>query len=163
MQDTAISLLHRVKSSEKPFAQVVEVLEAKLGHVTGEQLRQIVQSSTTADQYAQAVQPFIGSSGFTVFAEFDHGLWISMFFKPLKAKLYVLGNPLFAKDMLTRDAAAGLYVPTRLYVYEDKQGVTQLAYDPLSGFANQFHDPALTAVAMAVDEKLEALVDLAVG
>ena len=163
MLDTAISVLHRVKSSEKPFAQVIEVLEAQLGHITGEQLRQIVQTSTSADQYAQAVQPFIGPSGFTVFAEFDHGLWISMFFKPLKAKLYVLGNPLFAKDMLTLDPATGLYVPTRLYVHEDHQAVTQLAYDPLSGFANQFHDPALTAAARAVDEKLDALVALAAG
>ena len=86
-----------------------------------------------------------------------------MFFKPLKAKLYVLGNALFAKDMLTRDVAVGLYVPTRLYVYEDKQGVTQLAYDRLSDFVEQFHDPAITAVAKMVDEKLDALVDLAVG
>ena len=161
MRGTAISVIHRMKLSEKPFAQVIEVLEAQLGHIAGEQLEQIVQSSTSADQYAQAIQPFIGPSGFTVFTEIDHGLWISKFFKPLKAKLYVLGNSLFAKDMLTQDAAIGLYVPTRLYVYEDEQGATQLAYDQLSDFANQFHDSALTAVAKAVDEKLEALVVLA--
>lgn len=163
MQDTAISVFHKVKSSEKPFAQVVEVLEAQLGHITGEQLRQIAQSSASADEYARAIQPFIGPSGLISFTEIDHGIWISMFYKPLKAKLYILGNPLFAKDMLTQDAGIGLYVPTRLYVYEDKQAVTQLAYDQLSDFANQFNDPTLTAVAKTVDEKLDALVALAAG
>ncbi len=116
-----------------------------------------MQSIKSAEQLAQVLQPFTGSSGFMVFAEFNQGIWISKFYKPFKGKLYVLGNPVFAKDMLTRDAAVGLYVPTRLYVYEDKHGVTQLAYDQLSSFANQFHDPALTAVTEAIDKKLRSI------
>jgi len=162
MQDT-ISVVHKAKPSDKPFAQVVEALEAQLGHVTMGQMGQIVQSSTSPDHYAEALQKHIGPSGFIVFGEFDHGPWMSMFYKPIKARLYVLGNPLFAKDLLMQDAAAGLYVPTRLCVYEDERGVTQLAYDRLADFARQFHNPLLTAAAELVDQKLDALVALAAG
>jgi len=62
----------------------------------------IVQSSASSEQFAKALQPYIGPSGFIIFGEYDHGLWVSRFYTALKAKLYVLGNPLFAKDMLTQ-------------------------------------------------------------
>src|SRR5262249_59176331 len=154
MPDTTISVFHKVQPSERSFAQVIEALEAQLGQITGEQLAQFVQSSTSAEEFGQAMQPFIGPSGLMIFRQFDHGRWMSLVFQPLKAKLYLLGNPLFAKDMLAEDAAAGLYLPTRLCIYEDRQGVTQLAYDRLADFAHQFGNPALTSVAEAVDQHL---------
>jgi uncharacterized protein (DUF302 family) len=163
MPTNAIPVFHRVRPSQKPFAQVIEALQSQLGRITAEEQKQIVVSSTSADQFAKALEPFIGPSGFIIFHEFDHGMWLTKFFKPLKAKLYVLGNPFLAKDLLVRNAAAGPYVPTRLCVYEDDQGTTQLAYDELSDFVSGFHNPDLTTAAEAVDRKLEALVDLAAG
>lgn len=163
MRDTAMPIFHKATSSKKSFIEVTNALASQLGQITGEQFRQIVESSKSADEYTLAIQSFIGPSGFTVFTEIDHGVWITRFFNPLMARLYVLGNPLFAKDMLIRNTGVGLYVPTRLYVYEDQQGITQLAYDQLRDFANQFNDPQLTAVAEMVDQKLDALISLVAG
>ncbi|WP_460206121.1 DUF302 domain-containing protein [Scytonema sp. NUACC21] len=44
----------------------------------------------------------------------------------VKAKLYVIGNPLIAKQMLEQNLGVGLYVPLRLFVYEDQKGRTQI-------------------------------------
>ena len=160
MQSGKAMVTHQVVISETPFANILDALEAQLGRISAEQLRQIVESSASGDQFVQAIKPFIGPSGFTIFFETDHGLWISRLFEPLKAKLYVLGNPLLAKDMLLQNLAAGLYAPTRLYVYENQQGMTCLAYDKLSDFVAHFQNSAISAVAELVDQKLEALIAL---
>jgi hypothetical protein len=77
-----MTIIHRDVSSEKPYAQVIERLEAKLGRYSAEQQAQVAQSSASADQFAQAVAPFIGSSGLTNLMENNHGFWMSKLFKP---------------------------------------------------------------------------------
>lgn len=160
MQIDKMTVSHQVVASKRPFADVLSKLESQMGRVNAEQLWQIGESSTSGEQFVQAVEPFVGPSGFTIFFETDHGLWISRLFEPFRAKLYVLGNPLLAKDIVLQDSRVGLYVPTRLYVDKDKQGITHLAFDRLSDLLSQFHNPAISAVAEIVDQKLESLIVL---
>ncbi len=48
----------------------------------------------------------------------------------MKAQLFVIGNPLTARKLLEAGGPeVGLYLPTKIYVYEDANGVAHVSYD----------------------------------
>jgi len=69
----------------------------------------------------------------------------------------LIGNPLTAARMTTRQIGAGLYAPLSLLIYADESG-TVLEYDRPSSLFAQFHDAGVDEVARELDEKMAALV-----
>jgi hypothetical protein len=104
------------------------------------------------------------------FFEVDHGAWMPLFkdslaWKPvngrnLKAKRFILGNPLIAIGMLKWDLDAGLYAPTELLLVEEESGGCRIVYQLPSGLVAGYEDAGaeLKKGAQVLDEKLEALV-----
>lgn len=157
---------HVIVSSNKSFEQVAEAVDsmAMAGKIDLAVIEQIVLVSKSWDDFREKIESkvgSIGSSGFMTFTEIDHGSLMSLAFEGVKAKLYVIGNPLFAKQMLEQNLGVGLYVPLRLFVYEDKEGRTQIAYDKPSSLLGQFQNEKISAVAQMLDRKLEELATTA--
>ena len=73
---------------------------------------------------------------------------------PVRAKHYLVGNPLIASRMVGRHTAAALYVPLRVLIYEDKRGRAVIAYDQPSSLLGQFLDDPVLDVARMLDRKL---------
>jgi len=103
------------------------------------------------------------------FIEFDHGIWLPIFDAPttktadgrrLKAKRFILGNPLIAIGMLKWDLDAGLYVPVELFLVEEESGGCRVIYQEPSGLVAGFEGAGneLRKAAEGLDGKLEALV-----
>jgi uncharacterized protein (DUF302 family) len=97
-----------------------------------------------------------------LFGTTDHGALLSAFGEQRRAIQYVVGNPLVAMQMTRLDLGAALYAPLRVLIREE-QGKTCLEYDRPSSLFRRFARPEISAVASALDRKLEALVAAAIA
>ncbi|MEH2169611.1 MAG: DUF302 domain-containing protein [Nostoc sp.] len=159
METLTLSRTHIIVSSDKSFEQVVEAIEsiAMTDKLDLAVVEQIVLASNSWDEFQEALQSKIGSSGLMTFTKIDHGSLMSLAFEGNKAKLYVIGNPLIAKQMLEQNLGVGLYVPLRMLVYENQQGKTQISYEKPSSLLGQFQNDKILAIALMLDRKLEEL------
>jgi uncharacterized protein (DUF302 family) len=57
--------------------------------------------------------------------------------------------------------AVGLYLPTRIFVYEDANGATQISYDKMSSVFASWNNAALVAVGEKIDSVLGQLASSA--
>jgi uncharacterized protein (DUF302 family) len=81
----------------------------------------------------------------------------------MKAHCFIIGNPVTARSLLAAgDPALGLYLPTRILIFEAPAGDVHVAYDRLPLMAPSGNN-ALSAVAASIDELLEALAQAAAG
>jgi uncharacterized protein (DUF302 family) len=111
----------------------------------------------TWEAYEREVQSYVGSSGFMLFASFDHGAWINKAGIERKLLRVVIGNPLIAITMLRHDVTAGLFAPVELLIAEEQPGRSSLTYVVPSSLMVVEENAPLRAAAVALDAKLAAL------
>ena len=86
--------------------------------------------TATADALASAVE----SAGATVIARVDHGKGAMSVDADIGAsQLLIFGNPAIGTPAMEADRLAGLYLPLKVLVYEDRDGKTWLAYENPQG------------------------------
>ena len=95
-----------------------------------------------------------------VMATVDQGNMLSMTGLRLKATLFLVGNPTVGKKLFEQDHAVGLYVPLRVFVYDDKDGKTFVTYDRPSDLLGRFNNQEIDQTAQMLDHKLESLVHM---
>src|SRR5262245_31511154 len=152
-----VTIEHVHVQTEKPFAEVADALEARMGKfdpAVYEQLR----SGADPEAVRARLERMAGPSGFMLFRTSDHGALLRLAGQTKRAVQYLLGNPLFAVRMTQHDIRAGLYAPLRVLVYEDEGGRTCVEYDRPSSLFGQFGNASVTEVATMLDRKLEQLV-----
>ena len=99
-----------------------------------------------------------GPSGFLLFRTSNHEALLRLVGQKRKALQHLVGNPLIALQMTQHDIRASLYAPLRVLLYENEEGKTCVEYDKPSSLFGQFGNAEITAVALMLDRKLEALV-----
>ena len=95
-----------------------------------------------------------------IMATVDQGNMLSMTGLKLKATLFLVGNPTVGKKVFEQNHGAGLYMPLRVYIYEDKDGRTYVSYDKPSSLLAQFDNQEINQTAAMLDQKLEGLVHM---
>jgi uncharacterized protein (DUF302 family) len=123
--------------------------------------RVTVSSNKSFDDVADAVKSLVAKNGMMVMAEVDQGKMLSMTGLSLKAKLFLIGNPVVGKQLFEQDHAVGLYVPLRIFVYSDNSGKTFISYDKPSSLLSQFENPKIGMAAGMLDQKLAGLSNMA--
>lgn len=160
--ESTITTTHVVLSSQKPFEVAVKDLEAELGKASTELLGNRLSASKNFAELTAEMEPLAGRSGLITVAELNWGKVMSRVPVNMKARLFVIGNPLTAKKLLEAGGPdVGLYLPTKIFVYQDKQGVTQVSYDKMAPIMAQYKNPQLNAVAEKIDETLAKLASSA--
>jgi uncharacterized protein (DUF302 family) len=124
-----------------------------------------VASQHSFDQTISALKSAVGQGGMMVMATVDQGNMLSMTGLRLKATLFLVGNPTVGKKLFEQNHAVGLYVPLRVFVYEDnvyedKDGKTYVSYDKPSELLGQLNNPEIDQTARMLDEKLDSLVQM---
>jgi len=150
-------MTHVAVETDQPYAQVVQAFEARIGRHEFAAYTRVIEGAATPEAFARGIEALVGESGFMSFLEADHGEWFTRYFGPLNAKLYVIGNPIIAKDMLVHAGGVGLYVPLRVLIYEDAPGHTRIDYDEPSSLMRQFNSAEILTVASSLDTKLADL------
>jgi uncharacterized protein (DUF302 family)/GNAT superfamily N-acetyltransferase len=163
METATFTGTHVTVPSSKPYEQVIRALESVLGEGNSRSFTEMVGATATWDEFVRGTEQRVGKSGFVIFAQIDHGAWMSRVPHDMKGKLYVIGNPLIAKQMLEHVPEVGLYVPVRIYVHEDQRGTTKIDYDEVSPIFERFGNEKVNEVARELDQKLEELAKGAAG
>lgn len=153
---TTLQVQHYVHVTDRSFEDVLSDLKKTTGSIE-EGFQQIADTTSGKQEFIDTFKAREGSSGFMRFLPIDHGGWLGNFSGAKKAVMYVIGNPLIAVTMLEHDIAAGLNVPTRIYVFEGYDGQTRVAYDLPSTLMGDIENPALIEAAKKLDDKLIAL------
>jgi uncharacterized protein (DUF302 family) len=108
--------------------------------------------------FATEITRHLGSSEFMLMHLIDHGEWLQTAGINRKALRAILGNPLIAITMLRHDLTAGLFAPVELLLLEEDHNRSSLTYIKPSSLMVVDDNPPLRAAALALDEKLAALV-----
>jgi uncharacterized protein (DUF302 family) len=119
-----------------------------------------VPSQHPFDQTVGALKSAVGQGGMMVMATVDQGNMLSMTGLRLKATLFLVGNPTVGKKLFEQDRAVGLYVPLRVFVYEDKDAKTYVSYDKPSELLGQLNNQEIDQTARMLDQKLDSLVQM---
>ena len=164
MSITNFTNAHVVLASAKPFAQAIKDIQAEMGRASTEVLGEKLSASKDFAEFTEEMEFLSGRSNFINVALLNWGKVMAKVPIGMKAVLFVIGNPLTARKLLEAGGPeVGLYLPTKIYVYEDSQGVTQVTYDQLGPVMAQYNNPRLNAVAAAIDKALANLADKAVN
>lgn len=145
------------------FDEVLIRLRARMGRASVQEIVALAKTPISQEDYVREVEArFVGESGFMLFAELDHGAWLSKFGVHRRTVRWILGNPLIAITMIRHDITAGLFAPVELLVTEEEDGRgTTVTYVRPSSLMVIAENSSLLAAATALDEKYDRLVALA--
>lgn len=146
---------------DTPFDEVTRRVEAQAGRADLQKLSELLARGAPAAGVRAALEKMARPSGLMIFTEFDHGRLLALAGQEVRARLYVLGNPLIALEMTRHDRTVGLYAPWRLFVYEGDDGKVRLTCDRPTAVLGQFGHERIGAVARELERKLEGLVEAA--
>ena len=119
-----------------------------------------VPSQKNFDQTVSHLKSAVAQGGMMIMATVDQGNMLSMTGLKLKATLFLVGNPTVGKKIFEQTHAAGLYLPLRVFVYEDKDGKTYVSYDKPSVVLGQFENQEVDQTAGMLDQKLDGLAHM---
>jgi len=145
--------------SSKPFDEVIQALDAAVGHPDMREFGKSVIAARTWPEFEKVVQAALGPAGFMEFLRFDHGHMIAKDHgsgTPRIVRL-VVGNPLIMKRMAEHVPDAGSYAPVTILIDERTDGV-HLSYDLMASFLAPYGNLAASRVARDLDSKVEALL-----
>jgi uncharacterized protein (DUF302 family) len=151
-------------ASRKTFDEVRAALEALASSPGFAIFGQPGATGPDPAEGARRLDALADKDGLIILAESDVGPRQSRLIgKPVRAKTYMIGNPLIAARMIALDPAAALYVPLRVLVYEDARGVAHIAYDRPSGLLDALGNETVSEVARTLDRKIHELAATAAG
>mgnify|MGYP005814473547 CR=1 FL=1 len=119
-----------------------------------------VPSQKNFEQTVNQLKSSVAQGGMMIMATVDQGNMLSMTGLKLKATLFLVGNPTVGKKIFEQTHAAGLYLPLRVFVYEDNNGKTYVSYDKPSSLLAQFRNAEVDQTAAMLDQKLDGLVHM---
>jgi uncharacterized protein (DUF302 family) len=146
--------------SARSYEEVLRRLREQTGRAPISEFNALVASVSSAEQFHREVtERFIGASGFMIFAEIDHGKWISHYGIHRRVVRVILGNPLIAITMLRHDISAGLFAPVELLLADHENGSgCILYYVRPSSLMMVEKNSQLASAALELDRKLDLLI-----
>jgi len=97
--------------SDHGFEEVVRRLHEQTGRTTVGEIGAIAATASSAgDFHKDVTQRFVGSSGFMIFTEFDHGGWISRYGINRRVLRVIDGNPELASAASELDRKLDLLI-----------------------------------------------------
>jgi hypothetical protein len=159
-----ITTEHVALRSTRDFASTVKNLAAELGKASTEKLMDRLAGSADWNDYAEQCSDLAGRSNLIEVGQLNWGKVLSLSGVPMKARCFVVGNPVTAQKLLSAGGAwVGLYLPTKIFVFEDADGAVHVSYDKFLPIMAPLGNAALDKVAGAIDAVLERLGAAATG
>jgi uncharacterized protein (DUF302 family) len=100
------------------------------------------------------VATYLGPTGFVALARLDQGVLLSLNGEPLGATLYLVGNPLLARRVLSADPAAALHAPFGVAVFADHVGNAHVSYDTPSSLFSSLGSKEVDEIGRELDNKI---------
>ena len=123
-----------------------------------------VKAGGAVDKTMDALQMAVEAAGATVFARVDHAKGAEeagMYLRP--EELLIFGNPQLGSLVMQDNPLAGLYLPTKVLVYEDADGQTWLVYEEPEEMLDGLDLPEDAEYLQKMDAALKNLTTEAAG
>jgi uncharacterized protein (DUF302 family) len=147
-------------SSLRRFAFATALLAAFASTAFAQNDRVSVPSSKSFDQTVAAFKAAVSKGGMMVMSTIDQGNILKMTGLQMKGTTFLIGNPNVGKKVFAQDPAAGLYLPIRVYIYENSAGKTFFSYDKPSAELKQFNNTAVDKTAAMLNQKLSMMAHM---
>ena len=125
-----------------------------------QEARVSVPSNKSFEQTVEAFKMAVNKGGMMVMSAVDQGNMLKMTGLEMKGTLFLVGNPNVGKKVFEQNAAAGLYLPLRVYIYQGADGKTYLSYDKPSVVLKPFNNSNIDETAGMLDQKLDMLTHM---
>ena len=150
MTVSTIALDHVDLLSRKGFDDTVRDLVSELGKASTQEITDRLAGAEDWPNYAAQCAALAGPSGLIEVGRLDWGAVLTLSGIAMKASCFIICNPVAAQKLLaTGDPALGLYLPTKILVFEAPAGDVHVAYDRLHSSHRQ-ENGALSAIFPAV-------------
>jgi uncharacterized protein (DUF302 family) len=151
-------------TSSKPFGQVVEAVNADIGHPDMDEFRRSTHEARSFAELKRAVEKGLSESGLTLFMQLDHGAVVRKQTGRDTPRIirFVIGNPLIMMEMAKHVPDAGSYAQVTVLVDERADGV-HLSYDKMTSLLAPYGNREALDVARDLDSKVEDLLRNAAG
>ena len=121
-----------------------------------------VAATGSVAEVTDRLEAAVTGAGATVFARVNHGAGAASVDMDLAdAELLIFGNPMLGTPAMQADMHAGIVLPLRVLVYEDAEGATWLAYQPVEELFGGLDIPADAEVRGRIAGALERLTGAA--
>jgi hypothetical protein len=145
--------------SSKPFKEILNVIDAAIGHPDLRELHKSIAAAKTYSEMESAVHKVVGPTDLMEFMRLDLGEVIAKGRNgntPKSLRLLV-GNPVIMRQMTELVPDAGAYAPVTILIDERADGV-HLSYDRMASLLAPYQNPEALNVAKDLDLKVETLL-----
>jgi uncharacterized protein (DUF302 family) len=145
--------------SRKSLREVLEILDAGVGHTNMNELWQKLFHASTVSEVDEIMLSAVGSSGLIEFLRFNHGGIVHKDGSksvPGNVRL-VVGNPSIMRRMVEHVPDAGSYAPVTILI-DERPDATHISYDRMVSFLQSYSHEEALKVARDLDAKVEKLL-----
>ena len=146
-------------TSSKPFDQVVQAVNAGIGHPDMAEFAKSTHAARSFAELKSVVEKGLSKAGLMLFMQLDQGAVVQKETgqdTPRIVRL-LIGNPLIMKEMAKHVPDAGSYAPVTVLVDERADGV-HLSYDRMASLLAAYGNRDALLVAEDLDNKVETIL-----
>lgn len=158
MASTTYSAIRLTYDSAASFEETRARLDERVPLLEPSASVGLVVGGATWAEVEATVDRTVGPTGLVALARLDTGALLSLSGHPLDATLYLVGNPVLARDLTAIAPIGALYAPFRVAVYRDATGV-HIAYDQPSSVFVSLGSPAVDEIAAGLDDKIHIVAE----
>jgi len=152
------SILRTTVQTRMSYPELVVAFESALGRWEPSVAKRLVQSRATWAEVRREVSQVSEPRGLMIISQADQGALTSLSGVQKQCKLYLVGNPVIASEILAIDPRASLYVPFRVCLYQEAEAVSgSISYDRPSSSLATLGRAELADVGLLLDGKIDDL------
>jgi uncharacterized protein (DUF302 family) len=141
------------------YDAAILAFERSIGRLDIAATQALVARKASWGEVEAAMAAMAGPSGLMLFTQFDQGSVASLAGRPIRCRLYVIGNPAIATQIIRIDVRASFYVPFRVAIFEhDEPPGAVISFDRPSSFLSVLGRTELAEIGRQLDAKIDAVV-----
>ena len=141
------------------YDTLVGRFERELGRLDAAAIAGMVERHAPWRDVETAVEAMGGRHGLMIFYRADQGAVTSLSGREKRCRLYLIGNPVIANQIVDIDLRGGFYVPFRVCLYDDRgPGGAAICYDRPSSFLAALGRSELDGFGVLLDGKIDGVV-----
>lgn len=138
------------------FGALVAEFEKRLAHYEFDVGAALIDRGAAWGEVEREIDDMVGDKPLVLFLSINQGEFASLKGLPRHCKLYLVGNPVIATEIVNIDIRGAMLVPFRVELYEE-DGVSCVSYDRPSSFLATLGNPALDAIGTMLDAKIDGV------
>jgi uncharacterized protein (DUF302 family) len=143
----------------RSYEAACAVFERSIGRLDESAARALKARKAPWSDVQVAMDRMAGPSGLMLFKQVDQGAIASLAGTTIRCRLYLIGNPAIAAQIVRIDVRGCLYVPFRVAIFETHEPGAVMCFDRPSSFLGLLGRPELKDIGSLLDSKIDAVVN----